>query len=439
MGGYRLFAVSWFLVVVSKQIENVAVGWVVLKRTGDPLALGISGLVQAAPVMLLAMVGGQLADRLDRRRVLMASLALGVLSSLGMVAVTTWKLPAGWIYALLVVSATGAALGQPSRAALVPSLVEADVFPNAVAWSMSVFQTATLVGPAIGGLLLWIDIPTVFLVGAIGRTIAILLVSRLRPRAQPRLTEPVTFESLLSGARFVWRTQAILGAVMLDMVAVMLGGFTYLLPIFAQDVLRVGGVAVGEVGLGLLRSAEAVGALVMALALVHLPPFRRAGRAMLAVVAAFGLGVIAFGLSRSFWFSLAVLLFLGAVDNVSVVIRHTLIQTLTPDEMRGRVSAINNVFIVASNDLGGFESGVAARLLGAASRRLGRSASDDEARASGAIAAVILGGIGTLAVVAIAAASWPELRRIRSLQDLKPLPPEGGSVERQRGAAVASP
>lgn len=397
-GNYRLYALGWFLLTFARQIETVAVGIHLWNQTHDPLSLGWVGLIQALPVMLLAIPAGNLADRFDRRRVMVVMLAVSTLGSLGLAAAARQAAPIGWFYLLLVVGASASAAGGPSRASLLPQLLGPEQFANGVTWSSSIFQIASMTGPAIGGLVIGTqnNIAAAFSMVAACRLGALLAIAGVHLRPQLRETATVSWESLLAGIRFVWQSKLILATITLDLFAVLLAGATYLLPIFADDILHV-----GARGLGFLRSAEAVGAIAMAVLLAHLPPMRRAGRTMLWSVAGFGVATIVFGLSSWFWLSLAMMFAIGALDNVSVVVRHTLVQMLAPDAMRGRVSAVNNVFIVSSNDLGGLESGVVARLVGP-------------------VAAVVIGGIGAIGVVLAAARIWPEILTIGSLADVRP-------------------
>ena len=404
---FRYYVCSWFSVAFGKQIETLAISVYfvsIFDRADAPLALGMMGLVQAMPVMLLAIVAGQIADRYDRRFVMFLSLLLGLMSSTGLLAVILFEGSTPWIFLLLGIGAIGQAIGGPSRASLLPQLVPAKVFHNAVAWNSSVFYLGIVTGPAIGGCIMaWAEEPArqnpaPALVAVLAcRLIAIATITLVRHRQAERPAESISWQSVVAGIHFVWNTKLILATITLDLFAVLLGGATYLLPIFALDILHV-----GNVGLGFLRAADAVGAVCMAILLAHLPPLRRAGVALLWAVAGFGAATIIFGLSEWFWLSLLMMFLIGALDNISVVVRHTLVQMLTPDEMRGRVSAVNGVFITASNDLGGLESGLAAWLLGP-------------------VIAVVAGGAGTILVVIGAAYLWPQLLALGSLSSIKPL------------------
>jgi MFS family permease len=395
---YRRFALGWFALVFGKQIETVAVLVHIHAQNQSPLALGWIGLVQALPVLLLAVPGGQIADRLDRRRVMSATLAVSTLVALGLTLASLGHAPSLWIYGLLGVGAVSQALGGPARAALLPQLVAPQHFGNAVTWNTTVFRVASMIGPAAGGLIIGLqkNTATAFAAVVLCRLLSLAAILGLRGRPQDRSGESLSWDSLAAGIRFVWRTKLILATITVDLFAVLLGGATYLLPIFASDILRV-----GPRGVGFLQSAEAVGAVCMAMLSAHLPPMRHAGRTMLWAVAGFGAATIVFGLSTWFWLSMAMMLLIGAMDNVSVVVRHTLVQMLTPDAMRGRVSAVNGIFITASNDLGGLESGVAAGLLGL-------------------VPSVVMGGVGAILVVIAAARLWPEILSIGSLRDVHP-------------------
>jgi len=404
---FRFYALSWFSVTFGKQIETLAISVYfvsIFDRADASLALGMIGLVQAMPVMLLAIVAGQIADHYDRRRVMMLSLLLGLMSSTGLLSVILYGASTSWIFLLLGIGAVGQALGGPSRASLLPQLVPTETFPNAVAWNSSVFYMSIVTGPAVAGFIMtWAEEATrqnpapALIVVLACRLIAIAAISLVRHRQAERPAESISWKSVVAGIHFVWNTKLILATITLDLFAVLLGGATYLLPIFAKDILHV-----GNIGLGLLRAADAVGAVSMAMLLAHMPPMRRAGVTLLWAVAGFGAATVVFGLSEWFWLSLLMMFLVGAFDNISVVVRHTLVQMLTPDEMRGRVSAVNGVFIVASNDLGGLESGLTAWLFGP-------------------VVSVVGGGVGTILVVIGAASLWPQLLALGSLSSIKPM------------------
>jgi MFS family permease len=304
------------------------------------------------------------------------------------------------MYLCLFGGATFSALGWPARSALLPQTVPPDMFANAVAWNSSAFQIASMVGPALGGLILYWSTPAAYVLDAIFLLSFALFLAFLKVRPPTRKREPTTFRTVVAGVHFVYRNKIILATITLDLFAVLLGGATALLPKFATDILHC-----GPGGFGLLRAAPGIGALLMGLLIAHLPPMKRAGRNLLIAVIGFGLATIVFGLSQNFTLSFLMLLLTGVFDNVSVVVRHTLVQMLTPDEMRGRVSAVNNIFVGASNELGGFESGLTGAWLGA-------------------VPSVVLGGIGTLLVVGVVAIVWPQVVRFGSLHDARPIEEE---------------
>jgi MFS family permease len=385
---FALYFASRFLSAVAVQAQNVGVGWLVYDLTGDPLALGLIGLASFLPAAGLALVTGHVADRYDRRAVLLACYAAMTLTALGLLAFA-----AGWgggrvwpVYALTAASGAARAFANPAGQALVPNLVPRRHLGNAIAWNSSAWQTATIVGPAVGGLLFAFGATVVFGASALGFALTLALLAAIAPRGRAAAPERPTWASLVAGIGFIRSRPVILGAISLDLFAVLLGGATALLPVYARDILHT-----GPWGLGLLRSAPAAGAVCMALLLAHRPLRRRTGRRMFQAVSLFGLATIGFGLSTSLPLSLACLFVLGAADMVSVFVRQTLVQAETPDAMRGRVAAVNSVFIGASNELGEFESGVLAGLVGA-------------------VWAVVLGGAGTLLVAALWARWFPELR-----------------------------
>jgi MFS family permease len=370
------------------QMLTVGVGWQVYALTGRALDLGFVGLVQFLPALLLVLVSGHVADRYDRRAIVrvcqmieaIAVTALAMLSFRG-------DMTEYIIFALVALVGSARAFESPTLQALLPGLIPVRLLPRAVAASASANQSAVIIGPAAGGLLYTFSPTAVYATSASLFLLASILVWRIRIERLPAKREPASLESIFAGIAFIRSQPAVLGAISLDLFAVLLGGATALLPIYARDILGT-----GPWGLGLLRSAPAVGALSMALYFARRPPDRRVGRMMFAGVATFGLATMVFAVSTSFALSLAALIVLGASDMVSVVIRISLVQLDTPDAMRGRVSAVNSVFIGTSNQLGEFESGVTAALFGT-------------------VAAVLLGGVGTLFVVLLWMRLFPTLLR----------------------------
>lgn len=378
----RVFTASGF------QMLTVAIGWHLYQLTGNVLDLGLVGLVEFAPRVLFMLHTGHVADRYDRRKVAALCQSLQGLIALALaVGSATDNVTRELIFALAFLLGATRSFEMPATQALLPNVVPAGLFPRAVAASASATQSATIVAPAVGGFLyafgsIWVYGPTVALYA-----IACLLTLSLEARGQVAQRGRASIESLLAGIRFIRSRPDILGAISLDLFAVLLGGATALLPVFAKDILLT-----GPLGLGLLRSAPAVGALLMSLWLARFPFERNVGRTMFTAVGVFGVATIAFGLSTSFWFSLAVLVVLGAADMISMVIRGAFVQLETPDEMRGRVSAVNGLFIGASNQLGEFESGVTAHWFGT-------------------VPAVVMGGVGTLLVTGVWIKLFPTLAR----------------------------
>lgn len=397
---YRRFALGWTFGIIGHQIQGVAVGWEVYQRTGKAISLGYVGAVQAIPLVLLALPAGLMADSFNRRKLVMLSLALSAACSLGLAACSYLHGSVEYMYLLLLLSSTATTLGRPARMALLPQIVPAEIFSNAATWNSSLFQVASVAGPALGGIVVAINLPMAYVLDAACLLTFLAILFRLKHPGAPRTAPPRDKGGFLAGIRFVWQTRVLLAALALDLFAVLLGGATYLLPIFAKDILEA-----GPAGFGWLRAAPAIGAFLTAMVLAHLPPMKHAGRNMLVAVMGFGIATIIFGLSKSFWLSFIMLFLTGAFDNVSVVVRHTLAQLLTPDSMRGRVSAVNSVFIGASNELGGFESGVTAAWWGP-------------------VPSVVVGGIGAITVVAVVATLSPPLRNFGSLHDARPENPE---------------
>ncbi|HEY1068763.1 MAG TPA: MFS transporter, partial [Pirellulales bacterium] len=396
--GFGWYALGNVLSVLGVQMQTVAVGWEIFQRTGDPLSLGLVGLVQVGPVLAFAIPSGHVADRYDRRHVVFVTSLVMAASSLGLAYLSLTHGAVGWMYAFLLLAGIARAFLRPAKSSLVPLLVPREKFSNAASWNAGGLQLATIVGPAAGGLLIWLSGPaSVYFADIVCSAAFAFLVSsiRIRPVAAP--PKGTSISDLTAGFRFVRNQPIMLAAMTLDMVGVLLGGATALLPIYANEILHV-----GSFGQGLLRASEAVGALAMSVWLAHRPPFQNAGRALYLTVVGFAGATIVYGLSSTMWLSMLALFALGAFDMVSVVIRQTLVQVLTPDELRGRVSAVNTLFISVSNELGGFESGVAARYLGT-------------------VGSVVAGGIGTLVATAAVNVAWPQLRAVGRL-DQVPIP-----------------
>ncbi|MEX0675594.1 MAG: MFS transporter [Pirellulales bacterium] len=413
-GNFRRYWLGNVLSILGRQMLTVTVVWEVYKRTGDPFDVGLVGLVQVIPVLSLALVAGHVADRFDRKLVLSCAMGLSVSASLGLAAVSYYEWHLAGTYGCLFLLGVARAFLQASKNSLVPQLVPRAIFSNAVTWNLGGFQLASVAGPALGGwtLALFGHAYVVYLIDAAAATTFIVLLAGLRRRRGEVSHETATLKSLAEGISFVWHHKVILGAMALDMFAVLLGGAKALLPVFAKDILHV-----GPFGYGWLAAAEAIGALTMSLTLMHRPPMARAGRSLLLSVAGFGIAICIFGISRSFTLSFVALFFTGTFDCISVIVRHTLVQMLTPDRMRGRVSAISGMFISTSNELGEFESGTLARF-------------------TSPVFAVVFGGIGTLAVVILAAVGNPQLRRYGRLDggDLR----DEGTQRRGEGISVVA-
>ncbi len=378
-------------------MQTAAVGWQLYEVTHSTFALGMVGLVQIIPMLALALPAGQTADRYDRRKMLMVATALAIVSSTGLALVSWRGAHVPLIYTFLFLSGVARVFQGPARSALIPQLMPREVFSNSVSWTITGFELSSMLGPALGGLLIagLGGATIVYVLGGLGSIIYLMTLATLTKRSYTaessvRDTAP-SVKTLVAGFSYVWHNQLLLAAMSLDLFAVLLGGAVALLPVYAKDILHV-----GPTGLGVLQAMTSLGAVTMAFISAHLPPLRRAGKTLLWAVAGFGLATIIFGLSRWFWLSLLMLFLLGALDNISVVVRHTLATLLTPDEMRGRVSAVNGMFINASNELGRFESGAVAALFGP-------------------VFSVVSGGVGTLIVVAAVAWLAPQLREYGAL------------------------
>jgi MFS family permease len=398
---YRWFIASMGLITLGLQMQGAVVGWQVYARTGDPLALGLVGLSEALPFLAVALFGGHAADRVNRLRLCMVS-ALSLAACSALLLLFTWRSLSGPlaktvapIYGIIFLTGIVRAFYRPAHVALGTDLLPKELYANGSTWRVSVFHVGMVVGPAMAGpVYAWLGpvashfvVMVLVLVGFMGMLPIRYVPKPVRPR------EGSIFASLGEGLRFVFSRRLLLGAISLDLFAVLFGGAVAVLPVFAKEVLFI-----GPQGFGLLRAAPAVGSVLMGISMAHLPPLRRAGRTLLICVASFGVAMIAFALSRSFLLSLLLLAASGAVDNVSVVLRATLLQTLTPEHMLGRVSSVNQVFIGSSNEIGAFESGLAARLM-----RL--------------VPSVVFGGCMTLLVVGITSWRVPELLRLRRIED----------------------
>ena len=392
---FRHYWISRFVTSIAVQMQVVAIGWQVYELTRDPLQLGFVGLAEFLPALVLALVTGAVADRFDRRIILTLCYAVEGLCALSFFLLSWHGVTAVWpMFVVLVALGIARAFAQPAASALMPNLVPREHFGNAVAWSSLGWQIAGIGGPALGGAVLGLfGADVVYIAAAIGIAISTVMMMLVRRRAVAGAAEPVTLASLFAGLLFIKSKPVIMGAISLDLVAVLFGGAVSLLPIYASDILMV-----GPEGLGLLRSAPAIGALIVAFVLTQYPIRRNLGRIMFLCVALWGASIVIFGLSTIFWLSMAALVVSGAADVVSVFVRQNIVQIGTPDVMRGRVGAVNSVFIGASNELGAFRAGAMAAGIGA-------------------MGAVLAGGIATLAVTALWMKWFPELLKLDKPED----------------------
>ncbi len=395
---FRNLLLGRLVFLMGTQAQAMALGWEIYVRTDDPFSLGLVALFKGIPMILFTLPAGVMADRFNRQRIMMICLTGATFTSLGL-AWTSFHQGAVWIlYALLFIDSTFMRLTGPASASIMPQLLPRNLLESGVKWSSIVFQTTSLIGPALGGFILAWNLQATYLICAGTSVSFILLIFRMKLPSPQRTKSDNWFKEAMEGIHFVWNKRILLGTVSLDLFAVLFGGAVYLMPVFARDILPpVGGLSPEQM-LGWLNAAPAAGALCMGLAVAHLPPFKKAGRAMLLGVLGFGLVTIGFGLSRNFWFSWILLFGAGACDNISVVVRHTLVNIITPDHMRGRVMAVNSIFIGSSNELGGFESGVVAKLFSP-------------------VISVISGGVATVGVVFLWAGLFPNLRNFGSLAE----------------------
>ncbi|KQV83602.1 MFS transporter [Rhizobium sp. Root1220] len=390
--GYLNFAGSRVFSSLAFQCLAIAMGWMIYDQTHNAFALALVGLCQFLPMVALTFVVGHAADRFDRRRIGLACQLIEAMVA-ALLAVATWQdwlTPTGILVAVTIMGAA-VAFERPTMAALLPGIMPSSMLQRAIATSTSMMQTALIVGPSLGGLLYGIDPVAPFVVAAVFFTIASINVISIRMEWTPAKRSPVTLASIFAGVSFIKSRPVMLGTISLDLFAVLFGGATALLPMFARDILHA-----GPWGLGLLRAAPAIGALVMSVVLARKPLSSNVGKKMFCAVAVFGIATIVFALSTNIALSIVALLVVGASDTVSVVVRSSLVQLLTPDEMRGRVNAVNSLFIGTSNQLGEFESGMLAGVMGP-------------------VAAGVIGGVGTIVVVLLWAKFFPDLRKVKTL------------------------
>jgi len=398
---FRLYQIARLLVILGAEAQSVAVAWQVYQITHSALSLGYTGLALFLPGLFFMLPAGHVADRYDKRAVILTCYGLQAFATAALLWIALHPIASIVpIYAVLFLIGTGRCFSGPAASAMLPTLVPKEDFVNAVTWGASIYQTANAVGPMFGGLLFtatfawlgrWRGAPVVYVFTLAMLAGFLALVSGIGPRPQTGEKKAFDAKTVLAGLRYVAETKLLLGSISLDLFAVLLGGAVALMPIFAQQVLRA-----GPSGLGLLRAMPSLGALAVSLTLVFFPIKRKAGMTMLVCVGIFGAATVAFGLSRSLWLSMLALLLVGASDMVSVVVRSSVLQLATPPEMRGRVSAVNWLFIGASNEFGEFESGLTAHWWGA-------------------VRAVVVGGIGSILVTAVSAGIFPALRRADEL------------------------
>jgi MFS family permease len=390
---FRLLLTGRFITSFGNEMLTFAIAWELWLRTRSAFALGMVGLVQVVPVILLSLPGGHVADQHNRRRIVGITQVAFALCSFGLGLLSYFQGPLVLVYVCLLGIGIARAFNDPAASTLVPEAVPPELFASAATWTSSAWQLASIVGPAAAGVIIaiWNNVTVIYLFDALAAITFLALLGFIKGRPLALSRKAATMDSLMEGFRFIRDTKVILAAITLDMFAVLFGGAVALLPIYATDILQV-----GPQGLGVMRAAPSIGAIIMAFAIAHLPPFKHAGKTLLIAVAGFGAATIIFGFSKNFLLSVAMLTLLGGLDNISVIIRSTLILTFTPDEMRGRTAAVNSIFVGTSNEMGAFESGMAASLFGP-------------------IMAVVAGGIGTILVVLTIARVWPEMRNLKTL------------------------
>ena len=386
---FRRYFTGNMIMILGWQMQKVAIGWEIYERTHSAMALGYAGLAQFLPQVVFMLFAGHIVDRHNRKHVFMSALTCNGLAAVGLALNAALGGSIYVLYACLFAYGSARAFIMPSRAAFLPGIIPLDIFSTAVSWNSSGFEISSMAGPAIGGLLIGLfQSPTlVYTINAVGQIMFVALLAGIAYKHSPGQRQPITLDSFSAGFRFVRKQKVVLSAMALDMFGVLLGGATAMMPIYAKDILKV-----GPRGLGWLMTAPSIGAFSMALLQAHRGPLKKAGRTLLLAVAGFGTVTVIFGISRNFWLSMAMLAILGSCDNISVVVRSTLVQVLTPDDMRGRVSALNSLFIGTSNELGAFESGLVANFFGP-------------------VFSVVAGGAGTLLIVLGMVWLSPELRK----------------------------
>ena len=401
---FRRLLCGRFLASLGDQMVSVTIAWQVYEWTGKAYALGFIGFLEVMPVILLSLPAGHLSDRMNRRRIVLTMKFMLALCSLLLAAISVWHAPTAtrlpFLYGTILLIGIARAFLGPAGSTLITQTVPPEHFSNAATWNSNAWQTASALGPALGGTVIALQksaTPAYVIDFALGLAY-LLLIGSIRGKQAERAKGAATLDSLKEGFAFLRQSRLLLATITLDLFAVLLGGATALLPVYAKDILKV-----GPVGLGWMRAAPSLGAVAMALMLAHLPPMKQAGKTLLWAVAGFGIATVVFGVSKSFPLSLLMLVLLGAFDNISVVVRSTLLLIRVPDAMRGRISAVNSIFVGASNEMGAFESGFAAQWLGP-------------------VAAVALGGVGTLLVVLLTTLIWPELRDLKTLQSIEEVP-----------------
>jgi MFS family permease len=398
---FLFYLIGRFMASFGQQMLTVAVGWELYERTRSPLALSFVGLTAFLPMVAMTLPAGHVADTRERKKVIILMQAALAVTSIGL-GLVSWKgLPVAWVYLCLSVAGVARTFLWSASASFLPQLVQREEFPLAVNWSSTTFQLSAVAGPAAGGALIALTKRAfdVYAFNALSAIFCLTMIALVHTHHKPVVKQEVTMQSLLGGFRFVFGHRVILAAITLDLFAVLFGGATGLLPQYAKDILHV-----GPQGLGLLTAALPIGSMACALLMAHRPPMQKAGRSLIIAVIIFGLATVAFGWSRSFWLSVGMLFLCGFVDNVSVIVRHTLVQLLTPDAMRGRVSSVNNLFIGTSNELGWFESNIVSQYFGP-------------------VFSVVSGGVATVIVVLAVAWIWPEIPRFgRLVQSEDPSP-----------------